>query len=601
MCEACLPGRQGYLAILRSPYHKDHYSSTARQQKIPDCVSFADMNTGASITCPLCNDAVDKLLYRFHIDSERSVIDRIKAQHPDWTEYDGICSRCVDYYHTEIVCEQRMLPGIGPHFSIKSADDFVILPTGLRLNADPRYTGKGVTICFIDSGFYPHPDLTVGDNRIKTVVDITAAPAEEQRINNSLENTGAWHGTMTTVVCAGNGYLSNGLYRGIASDAELVLLKVQDEDGRVRTGNIVKALRWITLHHAEYNIRVVNMSLGGDEAASFKQSEIDKLAEELIALGIAVVAAVGNDENGMIKPPANALNVIAVGGIDDGNQLGHGWTAYHSTYGKTVDELMKPELVAHAIWMAAPILPCTREQKEALTLYQLVNTPDESLIKDLSGCIEYTQLAGGLVHTTNIAVIREAIVQRIQRCKYISPHYMHADGTSFAAPVVSAVIAQLLEANPLLSPAAIRHVLFSSSKRIPGIAAERQGFGMVQPGKALLQVLKREVFAKPPESPLVNRKQQSIEFYVQHDNASQISLAGSFNQWAQDVLLMEPHKNGLWKIEIPLLPAGRYQYKFFIDECYWMEDVDNPYREPDGLAGFNSIFVIENQVDGINC
>jgi len=559
------------------------------------------MNTGAGITCPLCNDIVDKLLYRFHIDSERSVINRIKVQHPDWTEHDGVCGRCVDYYHTAIVREQRILPGIGPHFSIKSADDFVILPTGLRLNADPRYTGKGVTICFIDSGFYPHPDLTEGNNRIKAMVDITAATDNEQRLESDSAKTGDWHGTMTTVVCAGNGYLSNGLYKGIASDAELVLLKVQDEDGHVSTGNIIKALQWVKLHYAEYNIRVVNMSLGADEAVSYRQSEVDKLAEELIELGISVVAAVGNDEDGLIKPPANALHVIAVGGIDDGNQLEHSWTAYHSTYGKTVDELMKPELVAHAIWIAAPILPCTREQKEALTLYQLVNTPDESLVKELSGCIQDTALPAELSDVTSIQVIREAIVQRIQRCKYISPHYMHVDGTSFAAPVVSAVIAQLLEANPLLSPAAIRHVLFSSSKRVPGIAAERQGFGMVQPRKALLQVLNREIMLKPPVSPQVNRRRNFIEFYVQHDNAAQISLAGSFNQWAPDVLLMEPHKNGLWKIEIPLLPGGRYQYKFFIDECYWIEDVDNPYREPDGLTGFNSIFVIENQEDGIDC
>ena len=99
---------------------------------------------------------------------------------------------------------------------------------------------------------------------------------------------------------------------------------------------------------------------------------------------------------------------------------------------------------------------------------------------------------------------------------------------------------------------------------------------------------------KPHASPHINGKKKSIEFYVQHECASQISLAGSFNHWAQDVLLMEPGKNGLWKIEIPLLPAGKYQYKFFVDDKKWLEDVDNPYREPDGFHGFNSILVIEN-------
>ena len=42
----------------------------------------------------------------------------------------------------------------------------------------------------------------------------------------------SWHGTMTSVVCAGDAELSNGLYKGIASDAELVLIKVQNEEAR---------------------------------------------------------------------------------------------------------------------------------------------------------------------------------------------------------------------------------------------------------------------------------------------------------------------------------------------------------------------------------
>ena len=95
-------------------------------------------------------------------------------------------------------------------------------------------------------------------------------------------------------------------------------------------------------------------------------------------------------------------------------------------------------------------------------------------------------------------------------------------------------------------------------------------------------------------SPYIDRSKNSIEFYMQSDCASQISLAGNFNDWAQDVLLLEPGRNGLWKIEIPMLPAGKYLYKFFIDDKMWVEDVDNPYREPDGFAGFNSLLIIED-------
>jgi hypothetical protein len=44
-----------------------------------------------------------------------------------------------------------------------------------------------------------------------------------------------------------------------------------------------------------------------------------------------------------------------------------------------------------------------------------------------------------------------------------------------------------------------------------------------------------------------------------------------------------------------MLPEGKYQYKFLLDHKHWMEDVDNPYREPDGFNGFNSILIVEHQ------
>ena len=184
---------------------------------------------------------MDRLVYRFHYDSERVVINRIRAEFPEWTKNDGVCGRCLDFFHSEILMEQRILPSIGPHFPIKTADDFIVIPMGLRINADPRFTGKGVTICFIDSGFYPHADLIATKNRIKKIVDIPSVSSQVSPTGGDLE-VAAWHGTMTSVVCAGDGYLGRGLYKGIASDAELVLLKVQDEKGKITTENIIKAL-----------------------------------------------------------------------------------------------------------------------------------------------------------------------------------------------------------------------------------------------------------------------------------------------------------------------------------------------------------------------
>ena len=99
---------------------------------------------------------------------------------------------------------------------------------------------------------------------------------------------------------------------------------------------------------------------------------------------------------------------------------------------------------------------------------------------------------------------------------------------------------------------------------------------------------------KDHSSPYIDRKRISIEFSVKNDFASQISLSGTFNNWAQDQLNLKPSKDGTWKIKIPMLPRGKYSYKFFVDDRMWMEDIENPYREPDGVIGFNSILLVEN-------
>jgi len=98
------------------------------------------------------------------------------------------------------------------------------------------------------------------------------------------------------------------------------------------------------------------------------------------------------------------------------------------------------------------------------------------------------------------------------------------------------------------------------------------------------------------ESPYVNRRKKTIEFYIHHLNAKacgHISLAGTFNHWAPDELQLQPEKDGgCWKITIPMLPHGKYYYKFFIDDKMWMEDIENPLREPDGVTGWNSVLTV---------
>src|SRR5688500_1834473 len=240
-----------------------------------------------------------------------------------------------------------------------SPNRFAVIPTHVRLDADPNFQGKGVTIAFLDSGFYSHADLVEPVSRVLAFKDVTGET--NLLVSREMTESWRWHGTQTSVVAAGNGQLSDGVYKGLASEAQLVLVKVS-ENGRISEGNIARGIEWAIENRQRYNIRVLNLSLGGEEDVPCSKSIIDQAAEEAISQGIVVVAAAGNsgDDGQHSIPPANSPSVITVGGYSDHNQLNGKLVLYHSNFGITADGTMKPEIVAPAMWIAAPILPTTR-------------------------------------------------------------------------------------------------------------------------------------------------------------------------------------------------------------------------------------------------
>jgi serine protease AprX len=74
---------------------------------------------------------------------------------------------------------------------------------------------------------------------------------------------------------------------------------------------------------------------------------------------------------------------------------------------------------------------------------------------------------------------------RIHAHKLIDAHHQHVDGTSVAAPIVTSVIAQMLEANPGLTPQQIRAILTTTALKLPGVENERQGAGVLNAARAV--------------------------------------------------------------------------------------------------------------------
>ena len=148
-----------------------------------------------------------------------------------------------------------------------------ILPTPLRLGAVDRFRGAGVTIAFLDSGFFAHPDLIEPERRILKYVDVTKRGARQSDLTRP--DVSSWHGMMTSVVACGNGRLSNGLYRGLASEARLVLVKCGSAR-RIRHDDIRRGLVWVLRNHKRYGIRIVNVSCGGDYEASYLRDGLSR-------------------------------------------------------------------------------------------------------------------------------------------------------------------------------------------------------------------------------------------------------------------------------------------------------------------------------------
>jgi serine protease AprX len=406
--------------------------------------------------CSLCGNSASKALL-----AEAKL-------YPYWDREDGACPACVQWNLLQTLLakgDTALHEAIQTAWPLDAEAAFGVLPTRLRLHSDPRFSGKGLTISLVDAGFYPHPDLVQPQNRIRVWADATHDPVSVLRFESEETPTwpdwdGAhdwqWHGTMTSTVAAGNGFLSHGLYSGLAHQAEVVLIQVRNSGGRISSASIRRALDWVLKHGPELGIRIVSLSVSGDPVSPLVGNAVDEAVAALVEAGISVVAAAGNDGLRSLLPPATAPLALTVGGIDDKNTFSAEEIAlWHSNYGTASNDVPKPDLVAPSIWVAAPLLPNTSVAHEANELFVRRERKDPS------------------VHG------------RIAELKLITPHYQHVEGTSFAAPIVASCIACLLEANPALTPLLVRDVLKETAHSILGADRERQGAGVLSPGQAV--------------------------------------------------------------------------------------------------------------------
>jgi serine protease AprX len=464
---------------------------------------------------------------------------------------------------------------------------FGVVSTPERLGDGSNLRGRGVTIAFLDSGFCAHPDLTQPEDRILAYHDVHDPEASLEADREPSPDQ--WHGTQTCVVAAGSGHLSDGVYRGLAPEARLVLVKV-GRGGRISDASIEKGLAWVLDNAQRYGIRVVSMSLGGDADRPLEQSRVNQLAQEAVRRGMVLVAAAGNSgctETPRVLPPATAPSVIAVGGYDDGNDPERRHLAlYCSSFGVTADGLVKPEIIAPAMWVAAPILPGTPAYARAQALARLSATPDNRLVAAVRDVGPET-IGLPEANWPGPDALRAWVDGKLREEKIVAAHYQHVDGTSFAAPVVASVVAQMLEANPALTPAAVKRILLETAARVDELPAARQGYGVLDAGAAIAAA-RAEAHSGGPAGPVIEDARLVLAYH--DDGATTVAVAGDFTGW--DARPLEREGEGGWRLALAAPGPGRHRYKFLLDGRRWIADPANGVHEPDPYGGINSILAV---------
>src|SRR5262249_37623072 len=113
-------------------------------------------------------------------------------------------------------------------------------------------------------------------------------------------------------------------FRGMAPGVNILNLRVLDKNGSGKDSYVIAAIQRAVALKSQYNIRVINLSLGRPVTQSYKTDPLNQAVEAAWKAGIVVVVAAGNDGRdnshntqgyATINAPGNDPYVITVGAM----------------------------------------------------------------------------------------------------------------------------------------------------------------------------------------------------------------------------------------------------------------------------------------------
>ncbi|MCH7997900.1 MAG: S8 family peptidase [Chloroflexi bacterium] len=289
-------------------------------------------------------------------------------------------------------------------------------------NGDVSRTGRGVTVAVVDTGITnDNKDFKEG-KKSRVLFDVAVNPLATDF------DDGFGHGTHVAGIIGGDGdALKQEKYIGIAPDASFVDVKLSDDDGNATLADVIAGLEFAYLNKDTYNIRVVNLSLTSSVAQSYTVDPLDAAVEFLWFNGIVVVVAAGNLGDAaaaVFYPPANDPFVIVTGAFDDMGtpDKADDALASWSSRGITQDGFSKPDVVA----------------------------PGRRIISDID---------------------TDSFLAQTYPDRVVDKKYFRMSGTSMSAPVISGMVALILEEHPEFTPGQVKYVLQDSFRYVDGFKA----------------------------------------------------------------------------------------------------------------------------------
>ncbi|MBE9235607.1 S8 family peptidase [Anabaena aphanizomenioides LEGE 00250] len=269
-------------------------------------------------------------------------------------------------------------------------------------------TGKGITVAVLDSGIDAnHPEI-----KDKIIESYRLNPRTQEIQTVPFEDT-VGHGTHVAGLICGNQV-------GVAPEAQIIN-SIMFPNGVCNLSDWISWFNWLAL---QPEINIVNISAGELSLPAGYFELFNSLIDDLIAVGLLPICAVGNEGFNRSRTPGNCKGSLSVGAINNKNKV-----AYFS--GNTT-------------------ITITNDSQSYNVPY--VVAPGESV---------YSSVLGGGYEAWN--------------------------GTSMATPIVSGVAALVLEKyNKNISVLNLLDEILTNCKDL-GLDKERQGKGLVQVPKALYE------------------------------------------------------------------------------------------------------------------